>query len=74
VKRLSGVIKVGQAQLLLRECTLIKVENVLWKRISMIDLNHFWRIILVNVHCLSGITLKLLKNHVCLSVCLSACL
>jgi hypothetical protein len=36
----SGVIEV-EVKLLLREFTLIKVENVSWKQISITNLNHY---------------------------------
>jgi hypothetical protein len=39
--RPSGLIKDGGAQALLAEITLIKVENVSWKQILIIDLNHY---------------------------------
>jgi hypothetical protein len=41
VQRPSGLIKEGEAQALLRAFSLIKVENVSWKQISIIDLNRY---------------------------------
>ncbi len=32
--------------MLLTEATLIKIENVSWKRISIINHNHYWKLIL----------------------------
>ncbi len=41
VQRPSGLLKWEEAQALLREATLIKVENVSKKQISIINLNHY---------------------------------
>ncbi len=41
LQRPSGLIKEGEAQGLLEEITLIKVQNVSCKQISIIDLNHY---------------------------------
>ncbi len=41
-QRPGGVIKSeGKRKCFLREATLINTENVLWKRISKIDINHY---------------------------------
>jgi hypothetical protein len=43
VQRPSGLIKVeGSTIAFKRESTLIKVENVSWKQISIINLNSYW--------------------------------
>jgi hypothetical protein len=35
-------LKSREAQALLGEATMVKVNNVSWKQISIIDLNHYW--------------------------------
>jgi hypothetical protein len=57
VKRSCGLIKRGVKRERLKWGCRIKVENVLWEQISVIDLNHY-RILLGKID----------YNHICLSV------